>query len=107
MLWAERAQSRTLTLEELSGGTFTITNYGSFGGGHGTPIINPPEAAILGCGRIEEKAVVVEGQVVARPMLPLVLSFDHRLIDGAAAGWFLGRIKALLADPGLLLLELI
>jgi pyruvate dehydrogenase E2 component (dihydrolipoamide acetyltransferase) len=104
---AGQAQERKLSLEELSGSTFTITNFGSFGGQQGTPIINPPEVAILGCGRIEKKAVVVEDQVVARPMLPLALSFDHRLIDGAAAGQFLARLKALLVDPNLLFLELV
>jgi pyruvate dehydrogenase E2 component (dihydrolipoamide acetyltransferase) len=104
---AEAARQRTLGLAELSGSTFTITNFGSFGGQQGTPIINPPEVAILGCGRIEEKPVVVEGQIVARAVLPLALSFDHRLIDGATAAAFLNRLKTLLADPNLLWLELV
>jgi pyruvate dehydrogenase E2 component (dihydrolipoamide acetyltransferase) len=104
---SELAQQRKLDLQELSGSTFTITNFGSFGGYQGTPIINPPEVAILGVGRLEEKSVVNEGQVVVRPMLPLALSYDHRLIDGAAAGQFLRRLKALLADPNLLFLELV
>ncbi|GAB4458084.1 MAG: pyruvate dehydrogenase complex dihydrolipoyllysine-residue acetyltransferase [Anaerolineae bacterium] len=103
----EAARQRALSLAELSGSTFTITNFGSFGAQQGTPIINPPEVAILGCGRIEEKPVVREGQIVARAMLPLALSFDHRLIDGATAGSFLNRLKMLLADPNLLWLELI
>ncbi|MBE7549875.1 MAG: 2-oxo acid dehydrogenase subunit E2 [Anaerolineales bacterium] len=103
----ELAQQRRLTQAELSGSTFTITNFGSFGGYQGTPIINPPEAAILGCGRIEEKPVVVQGQIEARPVLPLALSYDHRLLDGAAAGAFLERLKMLLADPNLLFLELV
>jgi pyruvate dehydrogenase E2 component (dihydrolipoamide acetyltransferase) len=103
----EATRQRTLSLAELSGSTFTITNFGSFGAQQGTPIINPPEVAILGCGRIEEKPVVREGQIVARAMLPLALSFDHRLIDGAAVGSFLNRLKMLLADPNLLWLELI
>jgi pyruvate dehydrogenase E2 component (dihydrolipoamide acetyltransferase) len=103
----ELAQQRKLSVEELSGSTFTITNFGSFGAYQGTPIINPPEVAILGCGRIEERPVVVQGQVEARPVLPLALSYDHRLIDGAAAGAFVGRLKTLLADPNLLLLELV
>ncbi|MEW5957105.1 MAG: dihydrolipoamide acetyltransferase family protein [Chloroflexota bacterium] len=103
----ELAQQRKLGLEELAGSTFTITNFGSFGTYQGTPIINPPEAAILGCGRITQKAAVVQGQVEARPVLPLALSFDHRLIDGALAGRFLERLRALLADPKLLLLELV
>lgn len=101
------AQQRKLSLAELSGSTFTITNFGSFGTQQGTPIINPPEVAILGCGRIEQKPVVGQGQIEARPVLPLALSYDHRLIDGAAAGAFMGRIKALLADPNLLFLELV
>ena len=103
----ELAQQRKLSQAELSGSTFTITNFGSFGAHQGTPIINPPEVAILGCGRIEEKPVAVQGQVEVRPVLPLALSYDHRLIDGAAAGVFLGRLKTLLADPNLLFLELV
>lgn len=104
---SELAQQRRLSQVELSGSTFTITNFGSFGGYQGTPIINPPEAAILGCGRIEEKPVVMQGQIEARPVLPLALSYDHRLLDGAAAGAFLGRLKTLLTDPNLLFLELV
>ncbi|GIK40503.1 MAG: dihydrolipoyllysine-residue acetyltransferase component of pyruvate dehydrogenase complex [Chloroflexota bacterium] len=103
----ELAQQRRLSQAELSGSTFTITNFGSFGSYQGTPIINPPEVAILGCGRIEEKPVVVQGQIEARPVLPLALSYDHRLLDGAAAGAFLGRLKMLLSDPNLLFLELV
>lgn len=103
----ELAQQRRLSQAELSGSTFTITNFGSFGSYQGTPIINPPEVAILGCGRIEEKPVVVQGQIEAGPVLPLALSYDHRLLDGAAAGAFLGRLKTLLADPNLLFLELV
>jgi pyruvate dehydrogenase E2 component (dihydrolipoamide acetyltransferase) len=102
----ELAQQRKLSVEALSGSTFTITNFGSFGAYQGTPIINPPEVAILGCGRIEDRPVVAQGQVEARPVLPLALSYDHRLLDGAAAGAFLKRLKTLLADPNLLLLEL-
>lgn len=104
---SELAQQRRLSQVELSGSTFTITNFGSFGGYQGTPIINPPEVAILGCGRIEERPVVVQGQIEARPVLPLALSYDHRLLDGATAGAFLGRLKTLLADPNLLFLELV
>lgn len=104
---SELAQQRRLSQAELSGSTFTITNFGSFGSYQGTPIINPPEVAILGCGRIEEKPVVVQGRIEARPVLPLALSYDHRLLDGAAAGAFLGRLKTLLADPNLLFLELV
>jgi pyruvate dehydrogenase E2 component (dihydrolipoamide acetyltransferase) len=104
---ADLAQQRKLGVEELSGSTFTITNFGSFGSYQGTPIVNPPEAAILGIGRIEERAVAINGQVEVRPTLPLALSFDHRLIDGAVAGQFLRRLKTLLADPNLLFLELV
>ncbi len=103
---AEGARERRLTQAELSGSTFSITNFGSFGGQQGTPIINPPEAAILGVGRIEQKAVVVDGRIEARPMLPLALSFDHRLIDGAAGAAFLGRVRALLMNPEILMLDM-
>lgn len=102
----ELARTRKLSPQELSASTFTITNYGSFGGLDGTPIINPPESAILGCGRIEEAAIAVKGKLKLRPVLPLALSFDHRLHDGAAASQFLNRLKNLLAEPGRLLLHL-
>ncbi|MEZ4712903.1 MAG: dihydrolipoamide acetyltransferase family protein [Caldilineaceae bacterium] len=100
------ARERKLPPAALSGSTFTITNFGSFGGQLGTPIINPPEAAILGTGRITEKAVAIDGALHVRPMLPLVLSFDHRLIDGELGGRFMARVKALIEQPNLLLLEL-
>jgi pyruvate dehydrogenase E2 component (dihydrolipoamide acetyltransferase) len=104
---AEGAQERKLTPAELSGSTFTITNFGSFGMRSGTPLLNPPEVAILGCGRIEEKPLVIQGQVEIRPVLPLALTFDHRLLDGTAAAKFLDHLKALLADPNLLFLEMV
>lgn len=100
---AERARNRAATLAELKGSTFTITNYGALGGSFGTPIINPPEVAILGVGRAQEKPVAREGRVVVRPMLPLSLSFDHRLIDGATAQRFMNVVMARLQDPGSLL----
>ncbi|MCB9077103.1 MAG: 2-oxo acid dehydrogenase subunit E2 [Anaerolineaceae bacterium] len=103
---ADQARARQLGLDELSGSTFSITNFGSAGGEQGTPIINPPEVAILGCGRIELKPVVVKGQIKARPVLPLSLSFDHRLIDGIAAAQFLNYLKQRLHHPKLLLLDL-
>ncbi|RME46165.1 MAG: 2-oxo acid dehydrogenase subunit E2, partial [Caldilineae bacterium] len=103
---AEGARRRRLPLEELTGSTFTITNVGSFGGRYGTPIINPPEVAILGLGRIEERPVARNGELAIRPILPLMLSYDHRLIDGAAAGEFLARLQVLLSNPTLLMLEL-
>jgi pyruvate dehydrogenase E2 component (dihydrolipoamide acetyltransferase) len=102
----EKARNRTAALSEVTGSTFTITNYGAFGGSFGTPIINPPEVAILGLGRAQDKPVARDGQVVIRPMLPLSLSFDHRLIDGATAQRFLNHVMARLEDPDLLLLEL-
>ncbi len=95
----EKARRRTATLTELRGSTFTITNYGALGGIFGTPIINPPEVAILGLGRVQEKPMAREGQVVVRPLLPLSLSFDHRLIDGATAQRFLNTLMAHLQDP--------
>src|SRR5713101_9491121 len=103
----EGARKRTLLLRELSGSTFTLNNVGSFGGGSGTPIINHPEVAILAVGRLQEKAVVQQGEIVARPMMPLALSFDHRLIDGAMAGAFLGRFKALVENPQQLMLDMV
>lgn len=99
------ARTRSLLPAELSGSTFTITNFGAFGGELGTPILNPPEVAILGVGRIEPRPVVVDGQVAARPTLPLALTFDHRLLDGAAAGAFLTRYTQLLNEPHRLLWE--
>src|SRR5579883_1033574 len=88
----EGAKKRTLALNELSGSTFTLNNVGSFGGSSGTPIINYPEVAILAVGRIEEKAIVRAGSLIAQARMPLALSFDHRLIDGALAGAFLARL---------------
>jgi pyruvate dehydrogenase E2 component (dihydrolipoamide acetyltransferase) len=101
------AQQRTLALPELSGSTFTLNNVGSFGGSSGTPIINHPEVAILAVGRIEEKAIVRNGSILALPRMPLALSFDHRLIDGALAGAFLARFKELVEHPQQLLLDMI
>ncbi len=103
----EGARNRTLKGPELSGSTFTISNFGSFGGQRGTPIINPPEAAILGVGQLKEQAVARDGQVVVRPILPLTLSFDHRLIDGADGGAFSRTLIELLENPDLLMLDMI
>ena len=102
----EGARKRTLALPELSGSTFTLNNIGSFGGGSGTPIINHPEVAILAVGRLQEKAIVQQGTIVARPIMPLALSFDHRLIDGALAGKFLARFKELVENPQQLMLDM-
>jgi pyruvate dehydrogenase E2 component (dihydrolipoamide acetyltransferase) len=103
----EGARTRTLVISELSGSTFTLNNLGSFGGSSGTPIINYPEAAILLIGRLQEKAVVRNGALVARTMLPLTLAFDHRLIDGALARRFLARFKELIECPQQLMLDMI
>ena len=103
----EGAQKRTLALPEVSGSTFTLNNVGSFGGGSGTPIINYPEAAILAVGRIQEKAIARQGAIIVRPVMPLALSFDHRLIDGAMSGKFLGRFKELVENPQQLMLDMV
>jgi pyruvate dehydrogenase E2 component (dihydrolipoamide acetyltransferase) len=102
---AIRARERKITPSELKGGTFTVSNYGALGGLWGTPITNPPEVAILGVGRIEETAVVRDGQVVARPVVPLSLTFDHRIIDGATAHRFLNGLIDHIENPDLILLE--
>ena len=99
----EKAQSREVTLSDLKGGTFTITNIGFIGGTHATPIINYPETAILATGRIRETPVVRDGQVVIRSIMPLSLSFDHRVIDGALAARFVNMIMKFLQDPTLIL----
>jgi pyruvate dehydrogenase E2 component (dihydrolipoamide acetyltransferase) len=104
---SEGAKTRTLALNETHGSTFTLNNIGSFGGSSGTPIINHPEVAILATGRIEEKAVVRSGSIIALPRMPLTLSFDHRLIDGVQAGAFLARFKELVESPQQLLLDMI
>jgi len=101
----ESARERSIPLSELRGGTFTITNLGSVGGEYGTPIINYPEVAILALGSIEERPVVEDGEVVARKTLPLSLSVDHRVIDGAEAAQFVNTVMEYLANPRLLLLE--
>ena len=100
------AGDNKLTLEELSGGTFSITNGGIFGSMLSTPILNPPQSAILGMHNIVERPVVEHGQVVVRPIMYLALSYDHRLIDGREAVQFLGTIKQSLEDPARLLLGL-
>ncbi len=103
----EAGRSRKLTLQESSGSTFTLNNVGSFGGSGagGVPIINPPEAAILAVGALRERPVARQGQIIARPTLPLSLSFDHRLIDGAGSSAFLARFQELVEHPSLLLLS--
>ncbi|HEX2097744.1 MAG TPA: 2-oxoglutarate dehydrogenase complex dihydrolipoyllysine-residue succinyltransferase [Rubrobacteraceae bacterium] len=102
---AEKAREGTLGLEDLRGGTFTITNGGIFGSLVSTPILNAPQVAILGMHKIQERPVAVNGQVEIRPMMYLALSYDHRIVDGADAVSFLVRIKEFIEDPGSLLLE--
>lgn len=100
---ATKARDNKLTLEEMQGGTFTITNGGVFGSLLSTPIINIPQSAILGMHKIEERPIVVKGQIVARPMMYLALSYDHRIIDGRESVGFLVRVKELLENPQQLL----
>jgi 2-oxoglutarate dehydrogenase E2 component (dihydrolipoamide succinyltransferase) len=101
-----RAKAGTLTMDDMKGGTFTISNGGVFGSLMSTPIINPPQSAVLGLHRIEDRAVVRDGQVVVRPMMYLALSYDHRLIDGREAVTFLVALKNAIEDPTRLLIDL-
>jgi 2-oxoglutarate dehydrogenase E2 component (dihydrolipoamide succinyltransferase) len=101
-----KARDNKLTIDDMSGGTFTISNGGVFGSLMSTPILNPPQTAILGMHKIQERPVVIEGQIVARPMMYLAVSYDHRLIDGQEAVRFLVTIKELLEDPARVLLDL-
>jgi 2-oxoglutarate dehydrogenase E2 component (dihydrolipoamide succinyltransferase) len=104
--YGKKAKEGTLTVDEMTGGTFTISNGGVFGSLLSTPIINPPQSAVLGMHRIEERPVVKDGQIVARPMMYLALSYDHRLIDGREAVTFLVRVKEAIEDPTRLLIDL-
>lgn len=103
---ANRARQGKLSIEEMQGGTFTITNGGVFGSLLATPILNPPQTAILGMHKIEERPIVENGEIVIRPMMYLALSYDHRLIDGKESVQFLVSIKELLEDPSRLLLQI-
>ena len=104
--YAMKARDGKLTIDEMTGGTFTITNGGVYGSLISTPIINPPQSAILGMHKIQERPMAVNGQVVVRPMMYLALSYDHRIIDGKGAVQFLVTIKELLEDPAKILLEI-
>ncbi|PKP97411.1 MAG: dihydrolipoyllysine-residue succinyltransferase [Alphaproteobacteria bacterium HGW-Alphaproteobacteria-13] len=104
--FGKRAKDGTLTMDDMAGGTFTISNGGVFGSLMSTPIINPPQSAVLGLHRIDERPVVVGGQIVIRPMMYLALSYDHRLIDGREAVTFLKTIKEAIEDPTRLLIDL-
>jgi 2-oxoglutarate dehydrogenase E2 component (dihydrolipoamide succinyltransferase) len=103
---AEKARSGKLSMEEMQGGTFTITNGGVFGSLMSTPIINEPQSAILGLHAIKERPIVVDGQIVIRPMMYVALSYDHRIIDGSTSVTFLVKVKELIEDPTSLLLDI-
>lgn len=103
--FGERARDGKLSIEELSGGTFTISNGGIFGSLVSTPILNPPQSAILGMHKIQDRPVAEKGQVVIRPMMYLALSYDHRIIDGREAVQCLDTIRVLLEDPSRMLLQ--
>ncbi len=103
---AVKARSRKIELKDLKGSTFSITNVGGYGGIFATPIINFPEAAILATGKVQERPVVIEGEIKIRKILPMSITFDHRLMDGATVAKFIITIKTHLEDPGLLLVEL-
>jgi 2-oxoglutarate dehydrogenase E2 component (dihydrolipoamide succinyltransferase) len=100
----ERVQGGTLSIEELRGGTFTITNGGVFGSLLSTPILNPPQVGILGMHKIEQRPVVVNNEIVIRPMMYVALTYDHRIVDGREAVQFLVALKRFLEDPEELLL---
>ncbi len=104
--YGKRAKDGTLTVEAMQGGTFTISNGGVFGSLLSTPIINPPQSAVLGMHRIEERPVAKDGEVVIRPMMYLALSYDHRLVDGREAVTFLVRVKEAIEDPTRILIDL-
>ena len=104
--FGKRARDGKLALEDMQGGTFTITNGGVFGSLLSTPILNPPQAAILGMHKIQERPVAIDGQVVVRPMMYVALSYDHRLVDGKDSVQFLVAVKELLEDPARILLDI-
>ena len=103
---AEKAREGKLSIEEMQGGTFTISNGGIFGSLLSTPILNAPQTAILGMHKIEDRPVVVEGEIVVRPMMYLAMSYDHRMLDGKEAVSFLVSVKEQLENPEKLLLNL-
>jgi 2-oxoglutarate dehydrogenase E2 component (dihydrolipoamide succinyltransferase) len=104
--YAQKARDGSITLEELTGGTFTLTNGGVFGSLMSTPILNPPQVAILGMHKIQERPMVVDGEIKVRPMMYLALTYDHRIVDGRESVQFLVAIKEALEDPARLLLQL-
>ncbi len=104
--YAQKARDGKISIDDLSGGTFTISNGGVYGSLMSTPILNPPQSAILGMHKIEERPIAIKGQVVIRPMMYVALSYDHRIIDGAESVSFLVRVKDCIEDPSRLLLEI-
>jgi 2-oxoglutarate dehydrogenase E2 component (dihydrolipoamide succinyltransferase) len=102
---AKRARDKKLTMDDLTGGTFTITNGGVFGSLISTPIINFPQVGILGLHKIQDRPVVIEGKVEVRPMMYVALSYDHRIVDGQQSVLFLVRVKELMEDPAAMLVE--
>lgn len=104
--YGKKAKEGTLTMDDMKGGTFTISNGGVFGSLMSTPIINPPQSAVLGLHRIEDRPVAINGEVVIRPMMYMALSYDHRLIDGREAVTALKIIKEAIEDPTRLLIDL-
>ena len=104
--FASRARAGSITIEELTGGTFTITNGGVFGSLMSTPIVNSPQSAILGMHKIQDRAMVIDGQVVVRPMMYIALTYDHRIIDGREAVQFLVTVKQCLEDPARMVLHI-
>jgi 2-oxoglutarate dehydrogenase E2 component (dihydrolipoamide succinyltransferase) len=103
--FGRRAKENKIDLDELAGGTFTITNGGIYGSLLSTPIVNPPQSGVLGMHNIVERPTVVAGEVVARPMMYVALTYDHRVVDGREAVTFLKRIKEAVEDPARMLIE--
>ena len=103
--YGQKATDGTLSITDLTGGTFTITNGGVFGSLMSTPILNPPQVGILGMHKIQERPIARDGQVLIQPMMYVALSYDHRIVDGREAVQFLVRIKEQLEDPEILLFE--
>ena len=101
-----KARDGKLSMAEMQGGTFTISNGGVYGSLMSSPILNPPQSGILGMHKIQDRPMVVNGEIVARPMMYLALSYDHRVIDGSSSVTFLVKVKKLLEDPVSLLLDL-
>ena len=104
-VYAAKVHEGTSSMDDLTGGTFTITNGGVVGSMLSTPILNPPQSAILGMHAIQERPIVIDGEITARPMMYLALTYDHRIIDGREAVQFLVSVKESLEDPGRLLLQ--